>query len=157
MDETLNTLQNILSRQIAIYGELASLAEQQREALIYRRTDALSEIAVAQTKLIGHSVRLDLQVKDALNAAGLPSLAEAIQQAEEKTSRRLQDLRGRVVAAAEQLSRISRINAELFENAMDSIRFTIQILAGAAQTPEPCYALADKGRGVNSFLVDHHA
>ncbi len=162
MEDALHSFRAVLEKQKAVYGELLMLAEQQREALITRQVETLMEIAAKQGRLIAQAGKIERKGKEAIGhlAAELeiegqePTVTAVLERLDAKQAEPLKALRDQIVQAAARLAYTNQINAELFQAALDWIRFTIRLIAESRQAPEPCYPIGDSSRQLASVMVD---
>ena len=164
MSEALKTLLGVLDRQKAVYTELLSLAEQQGGVLIARRTNALEEIEARQSALLSQASRLEIaavavlrELGETMSMGGVPTVSEIAARLETSEATTLNGLCADIRTVAKRLSRVIRANAELFESAMDCVRFTVQLLAGGCQPTPVCYPLMEAKRQRASLMVDQRA
>lgn len=161
MSEAQIALRGILDRQKAVYAELLSLAEQQSDALIARRTNALEEIESRQSALLSQASRLETKAAEALRGLGeslsldgVPTVSTVAAQLGTTDGAVLHGLCADISAIVDRLARVIRVNAELFESAMDCVRFTVDLLAGSRQSPAVCYPAMDAQRRRATLMVD---
>jgi flagellar biosynthesis/type III secretory pathway chaperone len=161
MTEAEKALRSILDRQKAIYEELLSLAEQQGDALIARHTNALQEIEARQSTLLSQASRLEAKVAsrlqelgETLGVVGDPTVSAVAGRMEARDGAALKALCADIQRTLVRLHRLIRVNAGLFESAMDCVRFTVQLLAGGCQPSAVCYPAMDARRRGASLVVD---
>lgn len=164
MTEAQKSLRGTLDRQKAVYGELLALAEQQSDALIARRTSDLENIEARQSALLSQASRLEANVESKLRELSesfgpdctptVLGIAEHLDAPERAT---LKLLCAEIQGTLSRLYRVIRVNAELFESAMDCVRFTVQLLAGACQPSSMCYPAMNAQRNGTSLVVDQMA
>ena len=153
MHEAIEGLYWILQRQDAAYSELLALAESQREALVARRSEALSGILADQLQRLSDLRRLDGEGRRAVEGAAArlgidpeaATVSDVIERLEAPHAEPLRELRDRLTDTADRLARLGRINAALFEAGMDSIRFTLQLLARSGDEPWTGYPQGEAG------------
>jgi flagellar biosynthesis/type III secretory pathway chaperone len=161
MLEALKTLRAVLDRQKAVYGEMLTLAEQQGDALIARRTSTLQEIEARQSSLLTQAARLEAkaatalrELGGALNIEGAPTVMKVAARVSPSDGSYLTTLCHEVSAVLSRLGRLIRVNAELFESAMDCVRFTVQLMAGVGESGAGCYPSVETHRHRTSLVVD---
>lgn len=166
MRDALATLLNVMDREAETQDYLLRLASEQRDALVNRRSDDLPGIATRQARAAREAEQLAEQAREALDIlarhAGLPDgphtrISAVLPSLTPEEARPLVTRRDALLDRVERLRSLNRINAELFENAMESIRFTFSILSTCLHPAPPSYVHARGPRATASVLVDQHA
>lgn len=161
MKEAQTALRGILDSQKAVYEELLSLAEQQSDALIARRVSALQEIESRQSTLLSQASRLEEKVasrlrelSESFGMTGVPTVSAVAAHLEAPVRTALLALCADIQKTLDRINRVIRLNAELFESAMDCVRFTVQLMAGGHQPGAVCYPAMEAQRQGASLVVD---
>lgn len=140
MDSLYEQFRNNLQEQLSIYNKLFDLSKIQQEALIVRQSNKLLEIAEIQNQLLNELQPITAKGRELLiglfNGRGLnpsePTISELIPHLDTEQANSLEQILNEIQSSASKLKESNAINKELFDNALDFIRFTLQLLAGGS-------------------------
>ncbi len=140
----ITSLVTALDAESAHYERLMTVAETQRQALLDRDSPQLTRCATEETTLLDQARELQQQGRDALQAVGDAlglsrdglTLSAVIGYLDSEAAAPLLERRDQIAALAERLAQANRTNAALFENALDMVRFTLDILTPREANPQ---------------------
>ncbi|MCS6777562.1 MAG: flagellar protein FlgN [Chloroherpetonaceae bacterium] len=136
------SLIQILQKELLVCRRLVELAEAESEAIIASDIARLSNLEIELRRRLEEQEQLEsariVAVRDiafALRCNGLPTLAQLLPLLPEREQQVLAQLRVQILEAQAQLEVVTERNRMLLENALEYVRFSLDVLTGTALAP----------------------
>jgi hypothetical protein len=136
------TLRRVLQQELALGKRMIALAETMTDLLVNQETERLAALEAEQREcreqheaLEQARIAVTRSLAGALGLEGLPTLSELLPLLPAREQEPLKRLRSELLTMQETLARLNARNRRLLDNALEYVRFSLELLTSAALQP----------------------